>query len=990
MPDPSDLFVGRRDEMGALRSAFGAARLGRGRLILLSGEPGIGKTRTAMELAREAGQEGARVVWGRCLEEAGAPPYWPWVQVVRGLTEGVDLAALHADLGAGARDIAEIVPAIREHLPDPEPAAPTRDPAEARFRLFDSLARFLVAASHRRPLVVVLEDLHWADVPSLRFLEFLTPEAAESRLLLIGTFRENALSRQHPLSDTLGELARTAHTARIHLSGLDADDARHFIGLSAGVVPSAALTRSIHAQTEGNPLFLREVVRFLRQQGYFEARPDGQATPAIRIPEGVREVIGRRLNLLSASCTTVLGFAAVIGREFASEVLIRAATGHGEDEVSAALDEALGARIIEETAPDQYQFTHALIRMTLYDELRTGQRRRMHRAVGEAMEALHRRDPNPVLSDLARHFHAAVIGAAMPGTDVGRAIYYATQAGQHADAVLASEDAIGFFQAALGMIGQMEEPDPRDHASLLLYLGESKRKINDFTGAKAALLAAAAIARAHEFHDLLADAAVSYEAAEWRSDYIDRETPSVLLAEALGKLSGTMQARRIKLTGLLARARLHAGALSEAKALMSDAIAMARAFGDPAAIASSLSIMTDFPWEPHETEGLLAIAVECAAMAEQAGDFEIASQTHQKCVMYYLELGHAANALAANDASEAYEGRLRQPVHAFINIGARTTFALLKGNSVEAERLIMRGLSLRGLTDTGLKDRLSLAIFALRREQGRLAELHHMVQAFAQAAGVAVWRPGLALLHLECGDEAAARAVFGAIGRDGFNTIPRDGMWTASMVYLVEVCAALGDAANAAVLYPLLLPWSGRNIILAGGAGCPGSTDRLLGLLTTAMARWSDAERHFTEAVAMNERIGALAPLAHTRHGFAAMLLARGFPGDRNRAMNLLREAEESAAALGLTGLSRKVAACRAATTAPTPPPSAPDDLTARELEVLRLMAIGRGNADIALVLSISLNTVATHVRNILAKTDCANRTEAAAYAMRHGLHASK
>ena len=186
------------------------------------------------------------------------------------------------------------------------------------------------------------------------------------------------------------------------------------------------------------------------------------------------------------------------------------------------------------------------------------------------------------------------------------------------------------------------------------------------------------------------------------------------------------------------------------------------------------------------------------------------------------------------------------------------------------------------------------------------------------------------------------------------------------------------------VLHRLLLPWAGRNIILGGGSGCPGSTDRFLGLLAATMARWTDAEAHFSEALAMNDRTGALAPLAHTRHDFAAMLLARGFPRDRDRAIGLLHQARDSADTLGLVGVTRKVNARLEALAAITPP--APDDLTARELEVLRLLAIGRGNADIALVLSISLNTVATHVRNIFAKTGCANRTEAATYAIRHGL----
>jgi DNA-binding NarL/FixJ family response regulator len=244
----------------------------------------------------------------------------------------------------------------------------------------------------------------------------------------------------------------------------------------------------------------------------------------------------------------------------------------------------------------------------------------------------------------------------------------------------------------------------------------------------------------------------------------------------------------------------------------------------------------------------------------------------------------------------------------------------------------------------------------------------------------------LALIYLEIGQQDEACAEFEKLAADDFADIPRDGRWLYCIVYLSEICAALGDAARAAVLYPLLSPYTGHNIVLGAGIICGGSADRYLGLLCNVMARWSEAQRHFEEAMAMNERIGARVQLAYTQHDYAAMLLARGDPGDCDRAVVLLKASLESAREIGMRALEERAAARlnemgftpRSATT--------DDDLTAREAQVLRLIAIGRSNADIATVLSISLNTVATHVRNILAKTGCANRTEAAAYAMRNGL----
>jgi predicted ATPase len=232
---------------------------------MLAGEPGIGKTRTAQELAAHAAQREAAVLWGRCHEESGAPPYWPWVQIIRASLRdaGPDLLT---GLGAGASDIADIVPEIRDLLPGLERSAPLGDPSEARFRMFESIRQFLASLCRRRILLIVLDDVHWADAPSLRLLEFLAPELGESRLLLVGTYRATELSRQHPLSNALGSLARAPHFARLNLAGLSAEEVQAFIA-AAGTTAPAGLAKALYDQTEGNPLFLREIVRFLEQRG---------------------------------------------------------------------------------------------------------------------------------------------------------------------------------------------------------------------------------------------------------------------------------------------------------------------------------------------------------------------------------------------------------------------------------------------------------------------------------------------------------------------------------------------------------------------------------------------------------------------------------------------------------------------------------------------------------------------------------------------------
>jgi len=980
MAAPSDTFAGRLRELAILRDSFDQAVAGRGHLVMLAGEPGIGKTRTARELALHAEQHGATVLWGHCHEEAGAPPYWPWVQIFRSALRTGDPGALLKDVGVRASDIADILPEIRTLVPDLEPSVRLEDAAQARFRMFESIRQFIVSLCRRQTALLVLDDLHWADAPSLRLLEFLAPELGDSRLMLVGTYRPTELSRQHPLSDALGGLARTPHMTRVNLGGLNAEEVHDFVAVVTGTRPPAWLATSLYKQTEGNPLFLREIVRFLEQQGLFSGDNTNQMAalpPAIRIPEGVREVIGRRLNLLSASCNEVLALAAVIGRDFDHEVLLRAARRDGQA-LADALDEALIAHIIEETTDGRYQFAHNLIRLTLYDELRPARRRQLHGSVGAALEVSRRAEIDALLPELARHFLAS--------GDIDRTVDYATRAGQRAEALLAFEDAVDLFQTALDAMEQRADLDDVSRCRLLFRLGEAFRKANVFPRALGTLCDAAELASALGEAELCARAALAYEQAAWRGAIAADPKPRYLLERALEQLDETQPAIRTQAVAALARALLHDGAAAEAKQQGERAIAMARQLGDPGVLATCLYCLLDV-LGGHETDDSLRYAADALAAARQVGNLEMAHIAHGWRFLSFMERGDIGLAEAELESIARLDARLRQRTYALAVLLYRIMLALMRGELPAVERLIVQAMALlRGRDLAAHEDHLSVLIFTLRREQGRLAELRPVMSAFLnQSSAGSVWRPGLALLYLEIGQRDAARVEFEQMAADDFATIPRDGRWLLCMVYLSEVCAALGDAARADGLYTLLLPYAGRNIV-GGRLICFGSADRYLGLLCTAMSGWTEAERHFDAALTMNSRIGAHAPLAHTKHDYAAMLLARGAAGDRQRAAALLQDSLDSARQLGMHGLEERAAARLAHSSGTPAAPDTNDDLTSREIEVLRLLAIGRSNADIALVLAISLNTVATHVRNILAKTGCANRTEAAGYAMRHGL----
>ncbi|MBI4218784.1 MAG: AAA family ATPase, partial [Chloroflexi bacterium] len=411
-----DLLVGREREMAELTAVLVDALAGHGRIVMLVGEPGIGKTRTAQELSDIGRGRGAEVLWGRCSEEAGAPAFWPWMQIIRSYLRGHDIDELRVRFGTRAADLAQIEPEVRALLPETGPAPGMDDPESARFRLFDSVATLLRSLTESRPVILVLDDLQWADAASVKLLEFVASEIPESRLLIMGTYRDVEMSRRHPLPATLDTLSRYRNFRRLHLRGLSEDAVGRMVGVTAGTLPAKAVVEAIFGQTEGNPLFVREMARLLADQGLLAgSQADGGGIKDFGLPGGIREAIGRRLNSLSQPCNAVLSVASVVGRQFNLSLLSRlvvveerppgmdvtagsgastrrlgfqtpgkhpAGLGHQSklsqaspllNVIQDALDEAEAARLIEKASPDDdaYVFTHSVIQRTLEDELPT-------------------------------------------------------------------------------------------------------------------------------------------------------------------------------------------------------------------------------------------------------------------------------------------------------------------------------------------------------------------------------------------------------------------------------------------------------------------------------------------------------------------------------------------------------------------------------------------------------------------------------------------
>src|SRR5215470_7383118 len=400
------VLVGRDGELGELLAGLDDAASGRGRLFLLAGEPGIGKSRLADEAAARARDRGFKVAWGRCWEAGGAPAYWPWVQSLRACVRGLDSEELRSHLGAGATFVAQIVAEVAETLPDVRPP-PMIGAEGSRFRLFDAVATFLRNAGGGQPLMLILDDLHAADAPSILLLRFVAGELGDARVLVLGAYRDIELGRGHPLTAALAELSREPATRHVPLSGLDEAGVAGLIQEITGVVPREGVAAAVHRCTEGNPLFVGEVARLLAAEGRLERAGD-PAGLGLAIPEGIRAVIGRRVARLPEPCGRVLSLASVFGRDFwppALERLSRLSAG----ELLDVLDESIAARLVAAVpgAPGRLRFSHALIRDALYEGIPAGRRLRLHQQAGEALEAFYQQDLDSHLAELAHHFFEA-------------------------------------------------------------------------------------------------------------------------------------------------------------------------------------------------------------------------------------------------------------------------------------------------------------------------------------------------------------------------------------------------------------------------------------------------------------------------------------------------------------------------------------------------------------------------------------------------------
>lgn len=725
-------FVGRDDDQQALLGAWKTATV-TGRLaVFIGGEPGIGKTRLVKELCRSAHGQGGVVLWGTCDEELSLP-YQPFVEALRWLVDVAPTDALGDLLGPSGGELTALVPDLAQRVAG-LPARLSDDPERERHRLFEATADLLHNVSAREPVVLVLDDLHWAGKPTLLLLRHLLKTTKPLQLLIVATYRDTDLDRTHPLSDVLADLRRQGGVERLTLRGLDRDGVAAFLAHTAGHdldERGLALASAIADETEGNPFFIGEVLRHLSESGalvYRNGRWESDYELGdVGIPEGVREVIGRRLSHLDATTNDVLAAASVIGREFPLRVLSEVAGG--DDRVLDAISAAETAGLVEAPSgrPGIYRFAHALVRSALYDELPTSRRLRLHRDTARALEALGPSDSQ--LSELARHFtEAAALG------EIDKAVHYGSRAGDAAIAALAFEEAAAHYERALETLDLRDPVDTGLRGELLLAAGEALFRIGDSRG-RDLLAAADALARERDDISLTARVFIALSAnlhtRTWGRDDQQLERGELALARA-HELPPVLQADAM---ASLSKELFWLDQPDRRRQLCDQALDVARTVGDPALVARALAALSSLGdmTEPEALDRSLALTSEIIEVATGIDDSLVCAALEGQAVVHACvgDIGAADRALVE---AETLSRHLRIPQHIFRAKTLRASLTLLAGD-LDATDVLLADLEAYG-TREEVPATITVAgsiRYRLQYERGQLEDLEDFLVAVIDA-----------------------------------------------------------------------------------------------------------------------------------------------------------------------------------------------------------------------------------------------------------------
>ncbi|MBT3996022.1 MAG: DUF2791 family P-loop domain-containing protein [Chloroflexi bacterium] len=966
----ADQYIGRSQELAELTSTLDTVDSGSGSIVIVSGEPGIGKTRLLEEFAGIASSRGIVVVNGSCFEGDSTPPYWPWVQVLR-LILANSTSNITAALETHSQALAELIPEV---LPEGSRGASTvqHESSQARFNLFDSVHKFLGQIARTQPIVLILDDLHWADQATLDLLEFLSRSIDTIPIMIVGSYRDDELSRRHPLSASLATLARNRRFRRLLISGLDEQEVNELVESVGQVTPSSQLLTEIHQRTHGNPFFISEIARDL---SHLETNVDGHVDiDDFRIPEGVREAVGIRLNRLPEECNQILRTASVIGREFGFDLLVRLNPNISTENMVNALEIAENASVItgNRGATGRYQFAHTLIQQTLNEELATVRRLQIHAQIVEAIEALYGDHIREHYSELLHHSTESqtVVGS-------NKVVSYALLVGEQALGSYAWSEAKSSFQKALDSQGA--STDERTRSRILFGLGKSELQtltypeiqkgwnkvseaffILDELGDAESAVSVAVQSRGFTPFWLHSTKAVFERALELspensvesgqllrlfsaavRYEDEDSTTSSNALQKALdiAKSSGDTQLETGMLTELSMTAMVD-GDFERATELAGRAIALASD--------------NDYPFDEIYAHFISSTSFEALGRSDEARRHAEAEQQIE------LRVGSVLGG-AWNEFHVAYpEGASRDI--------ARLGEIIDSQYATDHVVRLFTGIGAWNIgKDVGIDQRISLA-----QQAGRSSVLQ--MQKASHAAFLA-----LAARLTNNIEQAAVAAELAHSVTQTPNLTPQ--VKANSRVAAGLAASVLKDASIAKEMYDQLA--SSRRAFAT--VGFPFGAEHLLGLLADTTGKKEKATEHFDDAISFAQGKYDL-ELSWTYHDYAKSLIGFGDPTDAAKIATLIEQGLEVARRNGLTAVEKQLNQLAETVSRRSLKQQNPANLTNREIEVLRLVASGRTNQQIADDLVIAVTTAAKHVANILAKTESANRTEAATFANQNGI----
>jgi tetratricopeptide (TPR) repeat protein len=808
------------------------------------------------------------------------------------------------ELGPSAAQIAELLPELGAALPE---ALPTLSPEHARFLLFDGVTRLLTRVSSAQFLLLVFDDLHAAEAPSLLLLQFLARHIPDARILVLGTYRD----AEATLDPAVGELlAGILHEGdHIPLRGLTEVDVGRLVHGVSGRPGAPRFVRDVHRKTEGNPFFVDEIVHLLAAEGRLdssELQPD-----ALGVPDAVRQTISRRLGALSEPTRRVVSAASVVGRDFDLEVLALLDIG-SPAELRASLQEAIARAIVVETdrLGGGYAFGHALFRETLYEELEPASRSDLHRRIADALEELHRLNPEPVLAALARHRFEAALG----GGDVDEAVDYADRAGRRAKTLLAFEEAADCYERALRALELRRGRDDRRRCDCLLGLGDARWRAGDMPRAKQAYLQAAEISRAVGAAQSFARAALGYATGGFAQTTVYQLDELVvrLLEEAVDRVGDADRALRARCLARLANELYTTDQVERREALSREAVETARALGDPGLLLFTLYCRGVAILGPDRTAERLAISEEIPRLAAAVGDSDMAFWGQQFRLRTAIEMGDMAAVDAAIEACGRAADTLRVPLYRYLTSLYRTMKALAAGRLAEAEHFALQTRALgQGVQTLEVEEAFTIHFFFVRWLQGRLRDLEPVFVSVGERNRSSIVRTGFCFAYGEFGRVEEARAVIETLSAREFACVPRDGNWLSALFFLALGCASLGEPRHAPVLYRLLSPHVESYVTPAAGSLNFGSMALALALLAAEMGHLEEAFRHFESALERNICIANHPFTAMTLREYARCVLDRGEPGDRERSLGLLERASALIDSLGLAGLRDRTLALR-------------------------------------------------------------------------------